>query len=178
MTVTAHGIDTSPVVRGVWLLENILGTPPSPPPPDVEPLDPDIRGATTIRDRLSKHRDIASCYDCHRKIDPLGFALENFNPIGGWRESYGRSAKVDASGELPDGRAFNDIAGLKAVLVEQRSQFVKALTEKLLSYAIGRQVAPSDRPYVDAAIVEAEAKGEGFRDLVTLIVLSKPFRSK
>ncbi len=88
LTLTANGIDTSPVVRGVWLLENILGTPPSPPPPDVEPLDPDVRGATTIRDQLEKHRSNASCIDCHRKMDPLGFALENFDPIGRWRESY------------------------------------------------------------------------------------------
>ncbi len=88
LTLTANGIDTSPVVRGVWLLENLLGTPPSPPPPDVEPLDPDVRGAKTIRQQLNKHRDVASCYDCHRKIDPLGFALENYDPIGRWREAY------------------------------------------------------------------------------------------
>ena len=96
LTQTANGVDTSPVVRGVWLLENLLGTPPSPPPPDVEPLDPDVRGAKTIRQQLDKHRSNPSCYDCHRKIDPLGFALENFDPIGGWRESYDRGAKIDA----------------------------------------------------------------------------------
>jgi hypothetical protein len=178
LTVTANGIDTSPVVRGVWLLENILGTPPSPPPPDVEPLDPDIRGAKTIRDQLSKHRDNASCSDCHRKIDPLGFALENFDPIGKWRETYGRNASIDASGELPNGRSFNDIKELKAILVEQRSQFVKSLTEKLLAYAMGRHIAPTDRPHVDAILAKSVANGDGLRDLVTLVALSRPFRSK
>ena len=178
LTVTANGIDTSPVVRGVWLLENILGTPPSPPPPDVEPLDPDIRGAKTIRDQLSKHRDVASCYDCHRKIDPLGFALENFDPIGNWRETYGRDASIDASGELPNGKAFHDIEGLKMILVAQRSQFAKSLTEKLLAYAIGRRVAPSDRPHVDVILAESAANGEGLRDLITLVVKSEPFCAK
>ena len=98
LTVTANGIDTSPVVRGIWLLENLLGTPPAPPPPDVEPLDPDVRGAQTIREQLEKHRSLASCYDCHRRIDPPGFALENFDAIGGWRDKYPSRAAVDASG--------------------------------------------------------------------------------
>ncbi len=109
LTVSANGIETSPVVRGVWLLDNILGTPPSPPPPDVEPLDPDVRGTTTIRERLNKHRSSASCADCHRKIDPLGFALENFDPIGRWRDTYGKNTKIDASGELPNGKSFQDV---------------------------------------------------------------------
>jgi hypothetical protein len=177
LTVTANGIDTSPVVRGVWLLENILGTPPSPPPPDVEPLDPDIRGAKTIRDQLQKHRDTPACYDCHKKIDPLGFALENFDPIGGWRESYQQKAPVDASGELPNGKKFDDIVGLKSILVEQRQQFTFALAEKLLAYALGRKLAPSDRPHVDRILEELSRQGNGFRDLVRLVVLSEPFRN-
>jgi hypothetical protein len=178
LTVTANGIDTSPVVRGVWLLENILGTPPSPPPPDVEPLDPDIRGAKTIREQLSKHRDVASCYDCHRKIDPLGFALENFDPIGNWRESYERNAKIDAAGELPNGRAFNNIEGLKEILVDQRSLFAKSLTEKLLAYATGRHIMASDRPHIDHIVTESATNGEGLRDLIKLVVMSQPFRAK
>lgn len=178
LTVTANGIDTSPVVRGVWVLENILGSPPAPPPPDVEPLDPDIRGAKTIRDQLKKHRDVASCYECHRKIDPLGFALENFDPIGRWRESYGRNAKVDAAGELPNGEPFNDIRDLKRILVKHRSKFAKALTEKLLSYATGREVTATDRPAIDALLKRAAAKDHGFRDLIALVADSEPFRSK
>ena len=178
LTVTANGIDTSPVVRGVWLLENILGTPPNPPPPDVEPLDPDIRGATTIREQLKKHRETASCFDCHRKIDPLGFALENFDPIGNWRNTYGRQNKIDASGELPSGQIFSGIAELKTLLVERKDQFAQALTSKLISYAIGRQVEVADRPEIDRVVGNVKAQGYGFRDLIKQVVLSEPFRSE
>ena len=177
MTVTANGIDTSPVVRGVWLLENILGTPPSPPPPDVEPIDPDIRGAKTIRDQLKQHRDVASCNDCHRKIDPLGFALENFDPIGNWRNTYGRNTEIDAAGELPNGKSFDDVEGLKAILVEQKDQFAKALTQKLLAYATGRHITPDDRPHIDTILANSQVAGDGFRDLIKLVVQSDPFRS-
>lgn len=177
LTVTANGIDTSPVVRGVWLLENILGTPPSPPPPDVEPLDPDVRGAKTIREQLQKHRTVASCNDCHRKIDPLGFAMENFDPIGRWRTTYGRNTKIDSSGEMPSGQKFDDITGLKKVLVEQHGLFAKALTEKLLSYATGRQLSPADRPDVNAILSTSKESGDGFRDLIKLVIASRAFRS-
>ncbi|MFT7512355.1 MAG: mono/diheme cytochrome c family protein [Candidatus Omnitrophota bacterium] len=176
LTVTANGIDTSPVVRGVWLLENILGTPPPPPPPDVEPLDPDIRGTTTIRDQLRKHRETPSCYDCHQAIDPLGFALENFDPIGGWRTVYDKRNTIDASGELPTGEAFSDVTGLKDILLARKDRFARALTNKLFSYALGRHVAPMDRPHIDGILTELEASGSGFQDLITLVVLSEPFR--
>ena len=178
LTVTANGIETSPVGRGVWMLENILGTPPSPPPDDVEPLDPDIRGAKTIRDQLSKHRDVPSCNECHRKIDPMGFALENFDPIGGWRDTYGRKSKVDASGELPNGKSFENIEGLKTILVEQQDQFARALTEKLLAYSMGRTTGPTDRPHTDQIITDLNQRGGGFRDLVSLVAMSEPFLSK
>ncbi len=177
LTVTANGIDTSPVVRGVWLLENILGTPPSPPPPDVEPLDPDTRGAKTIRDQLAKHRNTASCNDCHRKIDPIGFALENFDAIGRWRDKYDRDAAIDASGQLPGGKSFDDIVGFKEVLLEQRGQFTKALTEKMLAYAIGRHLQPSDRPAVDHILAGLDEQGRGMRDLIKLTVQSETFRA-
>ena len=140
LTVTANGIETSPVVRGVWLLENILGTPPPPPPDDVPVIDPDVRGAKSIRELLSKHRESPNCYGCHQKIDPLGFALENFNPIGQWRTSYGKAGKIDAAGELPSGQAFTDVAGLKKILVERRDLFARMLTERLLAYACGRRM--------------------------------------
>ncbi len=178
LTLTANGIDTSPVVRGVWLLENILGTPPSPPPPDVEPLDPDIRGATTIREQLEKHRSNASCLDCHRKMDPLGFALENFDPIGRWRESYGKNKKVDASGELPGGKKFQNVVGLKKILVQQQDQFARAVTEKLLAYAMGRHLAATDRPHVEVILSETQDAGYRLRDIIQRVVLSEPFRSK
>jgi hypothetical protein len=176
LTVTANGIDTSPIVRGVWLLENILGSPPSPPPPDVEALDPDIRGTKTIRDQLKKHRETPSCYDCHQAIDPLGFALENFNPIGGWRTHYDRRNKIDASGELPSGETFTDVIGLKDILMGRKDRFHRALATKLFSYAVGRHVVPVDRPHIDKILVELEASGSGMQDLITGVVLSEPFR--
>ena len=178
LTLTANGIDTSPVVRGIWVLENLLGTPPSPPPPDVEPLDPDVRNAKTIRDQLSKHRQTPTCYECHRKIDPLGFALENFDAIGRWRESYSRKLLIDASGELPGGRHFEDVVGLKRLLLEQQDAFAFAVTSKLMGYAFGRQVDANDRPQLD--LILAAAKGDQYRlkSLIRQVALSDAFRSK
>jgi len=183
LTASANGIDTSPVVRGIWVLENLLGTPPTPPPPDVEPLEPDIRGATTIRDQLDKHRTVATCNACHRKIDPLGFALENFDPIGGWRDRYPRGRDegpvIDASGKLPTGQAFDDIVGLKEILrTSARPQFARCLTEKMLIYATGRTLEPTDRPAVDDLVARLDERGNGLRDLVLLIVESETFRTK
>ncbi len=174
LTVTANGIDTSPIVRGVWMLENFLGTPPSPPPPDIEPLDPDVRGAKTIRDQLSKHRNNPTCYDCHRKIDPLGFAMENFDAVGRWRSSYGRNTTLDPSGELPDGQAFADIRELKKILLSREDLVARAMTEKMLAYATGRRIVPSDRPNVDRII----ASSEGLHDLIEQVVVSEPFMTK
>ena len=129
LTVTANGIDTSPVYRGVWLLENLLGTPPPPPPPDVEPLDPDIRGMKTIREQLEKHRTVESCRGCHRKIDPLGFALENFDPIGGWL-NYDDRAPIDASGKLPDGSGFEDVVDFKKFSLRSSSYSIERLQKR------------------------------------------------
>jgi hypothetical protein len=183
LTVTANGIDTSPVVRGVWLLENIFGTPPSPPPPDVEPLDPDVRGATTIREQLEKHRGAASCYDCHRKIDPPGFALENFDPIGAWRERYDsgkdrQALAIDAAGELPDGQKFANVVDFKKLLSARTDQFARCLTEKLLAYSIGRTLEPADRPQVERIVASAKAQGYGLKDLIVLVVESDAFQAK
>jgi hypothetical protein len=178
LTVSANGIETSPVIRGVWVLENILGTPPPPPPDNVPPIDPDIRGAKSMRDLLAKHRDNAGCYECHRKIDPLGFALENFDPIGAWRSSYDKGAPIDASGELPNGQKFQNVAELKKVLVERRDQFARMLTERLLGYACGRRIEPLDRPAVDRILGAAKKDDYRFRDLIEQVVLSQTFRSK
>ena len=175
LTVTANGIDTSPVVRGVWLLENMLGTPPSPPPPDVEPIDPDVRGATTIRDQLEKHRSITSCNDCHRKIDPPGFALENFDAIGGWRTSYDRNKKIDSSGQLATGEKFGGVEEFKKLLLSRKELFARALTKKLLEYSIGRHLELPDRPHVDQIVASLTDEGDGLRDLIKRVVVSKPF---
>lgn len=182
LTASANGIDTSPVIRGIWVLENILGTPPSPPPPDVEPLEPDIRGATTIRDQLDKHRKVETCYECHRKIDPLGFALENYDPIGGWRDYYPRGSKtgplIDNSGQLPNGTQFQNVNELKKVLSERIDQFTRCLTEKLLAYSMGRTLEFTDRPEVDAIVEDIQEQGLGMRDLVLRVVQSEAFLTK
>lgn len=176
LTVTANGIDTSPVVRGVWMLENLLGTPPSPPPPDVEPFDPDTRGTTSIREQLEKHRENATCYDCHRKIDPMGFAFESFDAIGQWRDRYDSGVPVDASGTMPDGSTYENVEEFRGVLLTRMPQIARALTSKLLSYATGRRMEPADRPAIDAIVKELEERGNGFYDLVELVITSEPFR--
>jgi hypothetical protein len=158
------------------MLDNVLGTPSSPPPPDVEPLDPDTRGAKTIREQLAKHRNVASCNDCHRKIDPLGFALENFDPIGRWRESYGRRAKIETAGELPSGEKFEDVVGLKEILVERKEVFVRSLVAKMLAYSLGRKLERADRPHIDRITGELAKRNDGLRDLVKLVVASELFQ--
>lgn len=179
LTVSANGIETSPVVRGIWLLENILGTPPPPPPDNVPPIDPDIRGAKSMREILTKHRDNAGCYECHAKIDPPGFALENFDPIGQWRTHYPagkkQGPKIDASGEMPDGARFEDITDFKSLLLKKEAQFRKTLAERLLAYACGRRMEPLDRPQVDAVLAAVEKDGNGLRTLVEHVVLSEVF---
>src|SRR5262249_8639976 len=146
---------TSPIVRGAWVLDRLLGTPPPRPPASVEAVEPDIRGATTIRNQLAKHRDMEACASCHRTIDPPGFALENFDVIGGWRNHYrsigdgepvtvnGKRMRykngptVDAGDVLPDGRQFRDIDQYRELLLSDRDQLARALAIKLLTYAIG-----------------------------------------
>lgn len=179
LTATSNGIETSPVVRGVWILENILGTPPAPPPPDVEPLEPDIRGSKTIREQLANHRKIATCNECHRNIDPLGFALENYDPIGMWRYNYGRNKpKVDASDVMADGSEFNGIVSFKKILLEKQDQFAQCLTEKMLTYATGRTLEATDRPEVERIVNELKDRGYGLKDLVMLVATSEPFLTK
>ena len=126
LAASANGVETSPIVRGIWVLENLLGTPPSPPPEGIEIPEPDIRGAKTVKEILAKHREIESCHDCHRSIDPIGFALENFDPIGQWRTHYPLAEqsdqelglKVDATG-VYQGKAFEGIVEMKQALMER-----------------------------------------------------------
>ena len=181
LTTTSNGVETSPVVRGIWVLENILGTPPSPPPPDVEPLEPDIRGATTIREQLVKHRKVETCAECHRKIDPLGFAMESFDPIGRHREDYLNESgdvinEVDTAGELPTGQSFQDLDELKLVLLERKHYFARCLTEKMLIYALGRELSFGDRATVRQILGDLERRGNGLQDLVELVVTSEAFQ--
>ena len=175
LTLTANGIDTSPVVRGVWVLEHLLGMPPSPPPPDVEPLDPDVRGAKSIRDQLEKHRSNPACFDCHQEIDPLGFALEQFDPIGGLRTRYPSGQAIDTSGELPNGHKFQNIADIKQELARQQDFFHRAIASKLLGYGIGRHPEPLDRRHIES-ILDKAGPSVGLRDLVIETVMSEAFR--
>lgn len=175
LTASANGVDTSPVVRGIYVLEKLLGYTPPPPPPDVPAIEPDIRGAKTIREPLEKHREAATCAACHRKIDPLGFALENFDAVGGWREAYGRSSPIDAAGKLPNGDAFSTVPEFRKLIVDRSDQFSRCLAGKLLTYALGRELEIGDRPATDKILAELELTKGGLRDLVRLVVLSEPF---
>ena len=177
LTASANGVDTSPVVRGIFVLEKLLGYTPPPPPPDVPAIEPDIRGAVTIREQLEKHRENAACAECHRKIDPLGFALENFDAVGAWRDKYAGKTPVDATGELPGGDSFSTTAEFRKQLVDRQGQFKRCLVEKLLTYALGRELDASDRPTTNRILSELDAKQGGLRDLIHLIVLSKPFQN-
>jgi hypothetical protein len=184
MKVTANGTTTSPVLRGAWVLERILGTPPPKPPPDVGAIEPDIRGATTIREQLAKHRDNPSCATCHVKIDPPGFALESFDVIGGWRERY-RSVvrskpgpKVDPSDVLPDGRRFRDVDEFKKLLLDDKDQLARAMAEKLLAYGTGAAPAKADKPDVEAIVRHVRDKNYGFKSLIHEIVQSPLFQTK
>ena len=178
LTTSANGVDTSPVVRGIWILDNLLGTPPSPPPPDVDIPEPDARGELTIRQLYAKHRTIESCNDCHKKIDPLGFSLENFDAIGSWRSEYESGHKVDPSGQMPGGESFKDVVGLKQIMARDLKPFSRNLTAKLITYATGRTMNASDRPEIDAIINQLESERGGLRDLVKHVVTSKTFLSK
>jgi hypothetical protein len=178
LTVSANGIETSPVTRGVWMLENIFGTPPAPPPDDVPALDPDVRGAKTIRDSLTKHRASPACMSCHSHIDPPGFALESFDPIGRWRDKYPGGAPIDASGELASGEKFQNIVGLREALQRRRPAFTRFLTDRLLTYACGRKFDAADKPGIDSIAAAVAKKGYGLRDLVEMVVLSEAFRNR
>ena len=174
LTITANGIETSPVTRGVFLLENILGTPPPPPPDDVPAIDPDVRGAKSIRELLSKHRESPNCYGCHQKIDPLGFALENFDAIGDWRPRIGKT-KIDSSGELPSGEKFDDVSGLKKILVQRKDLFARMLTDRLLTYACGRRMEALDEATIERIVAELPKKLYGLRSLIEAVIMSEPF---
>jgi hypothetical protein len=196
LKVTANGTTTSPVARGAWVLDRLLGTPPPPPPANVSAIDPDIRGATTIREQLARHRQDAACAACHARIDPPGFALESFDVIGGWRDHYRTSGNgeevivdgrrmpylkgpaVDPADTLADGRAFADIDGLKRLLLEDKDQLARALTARLLTYATGRAPDAADRPQVQTIVDRIRERDYRLRTLVHEVVQSELFRTK
>ncbi|MGB7343310.1 MAG: DUF1592 domain-containing protein [Pirellulaceae bacterium] len=175
LTASANGVDTSPVVRGIYISEKILGYTPPPPPPDVPAIEPDIRGAVSIREQLERHRESATCAECHRKIDPLGFALENFDAIGRWRKEYEKKMPIDSAGNLPGGESFQTVSEFRKLLVNRQDQFNRCLTEKLMTYALGRTLEIRDRPGVDKICKEMTGSDKGLRDLIQAIVSSESF---
>jgi hypothetical protein len=178
LTVTSYATRTSPVIRGNWVLENIIGTAPPPPPADVPALEENTVDATlSVRARLEEHRANPACASCHDLMDPVGFALENFDAIGRWREfEYGE--KIDVSGGLPDGSVFDGVANLENGLLERPELFVRALSEKLLTFALGRGVEAYDAPAIRKIIEEAEANEYRFSSLILGIVKSVPFQMR
>lgn len=199
LKVTANGTNTSPVLRGAWVMENIMGQTVPPPPADAPSVEPDIRGATTLREQLARHRNVESCSVCHAKIDPAGFALENFDPIGGWRVNYRTMGEgkrsgillnpyahvstvyriglpVDATGQTPAGETFQDIREFKRLMLEHRQEIATGLTNKLLTYAIGRRIGFSDRPDIERIVNNVAQKDYGIRTLIHEIVQSEMFR--
>lgn len=200
LKLTTNATYTSPVKRGAWILERILGLPPSPPPPNVAAIEPDIRGAVTIREQLDKHKSVKSCAACHVQIDPPGFALESFDVVGGWRDTYrtkegGGTNKyvslvnypdkkvwlakpVEASGETAGGEKFADIDDYKKILLRDPDQLTRNLAEKLLIYATGSTLQFADREEIERMVADVGAKRHGFRSLIHAVVGSRVFQSK
>lgn len=184
LTVSANGVETSPVTRGVWVSENLLGIHPAPPPDEVPAIEPDVTGATTIRERLAKHSADRTCAECHRKIDPLGFSLESFDPVGRWRDKYPKPKKgpapvVDASGEFPSGEIYQDFAGFRDILLETREElFTRHLARQLLAYTTGRLMESADDYVVEDILEQTEKNGRGLRTLVTQCLKSEIFLSR
>ena len=200
LKVTANGTYTSPVLRGAWILENILGQPTSPPPDNVGSIEPDIRGATTIREQLAKHRNIESCAACHKKIDPPGFALECYDPIGGMRTEYRTMAQdgkhsglkqapftyawvryrigqpVDSTARMPDGKPIKDVRDFRKILASDPDQLAKNLVKKLMTYALGRKMGFADRAEIRNIVRQVQQQKYGFRSLVHAIVQSPAFQ--
>jgi hypothetical protein len=186
LTVSANGVETSPVTRGVWVSENILGTRPPPPPDEVPAIDPDVSGATTIRERLAKHSTDRTCAECHRKIDPLGFSLENFDPVGRWRDTYPKpkkkelpAPKIDSSGEFPSEETYQDFAGFKKIIRETRADFfTRHLIRQVLSYASGRHMEIADEAEIEQIHGRLKKEGLGLRSLLEACLTSEIFRSR
>ncbi len=180
LTATSYANRTSPVLRGKWVLTNILGTPPPPPPPDVSDLPE--RGAdgqqANIRDRLLQHRADPACSGCHAPMDPLGLALENYDAIGRWRVTGEAGVPIDASGQMPNGAQFYGLQGLRELLLERRDEFVGTVTEKLLAYAMGRPPEYFDKPTIRSIVRDTALENHSWSSIIVGIVLSTPFRNR
>jgi hypothetical protein len=178
LTVTSYANRTSPVLRGKWILENILGAPPPAPPPDVPALEEtESVKYESMRERMEQHRKNPACAVCHANIDPLGFAMENFNAVGEWR-THERGKMIDPSGTLPDGTKFSGPSGLREVLISREREFVATVTKKLLTYALGRGIEHYDMPAVREIMESASDNGYRWSDLIVNIVDSVPFQMR
>jgi hypothetical protein len=178
LAVSSYPTRTSVVIRGKYILQNILGTPPPPPPPDVPQLDEQAVGTKmSLRKQMESHRTNAICASCHSRMDPLGFALENYDAIGKWRTRDG-DFPVDASGVLPDGKSFSTPAEMRKILTERIDEFARTLTEKMLVYSLGRGLERYDRPTVRQITTKLESSGYGLQTLVREVVNSLPFQSR
>ncbi len=198
LKVSANGTNTSPVIRGVWVLDRILGLPPQPPPPGVPGVEPDIRGATTLREILEKHRSTESCNSCHRSIDPPGFALESYDVIGGWRDRFrrlgagdpvrlrveGRNVRyrlgppVDAAGQIPTGEKFSDFPSFQKLLLARADDVARCVAEKLLTFGTGRELGYSDRAELARLVADSRSRSHPTRDLLHALIQSPIFLSK
>jgi mono/diheme cytochrome c family protein len=180
LTVTSYPNRTSPVLRGKWVLTNILGTPPPPPPADVPGLPESGEGGkpATVRDRMERHRRNPACAACHAPMDPLGLALENYDPIGTWRAVGETRLPIDASGALPDGSRFVGPSGLRDLVLERKEQFVGTLVEKLLAYALGRRLEHYDRPVVRQVVRDAARDNYRWSAIIGGIAASRPFQMR
>jgi hypothetical protein len=180
LTITSYANRTSPVNRGKWVLENLLATPPPPPPPNVPALKTEANDTgkpLTMREAMIRHRADPVCASCHARMDPIGFAMENFDGVGRWRD-HDSGHPIDASGVFPGGAKFEGMAGLKAVLLARPDQFVSTIAEKLLMYGIGRNVQYFDQPLVRAIVGESARNHYTFASLVLGVVKSAPFQMR
>ncbi|MDB6140037.1 MAG: hypothetical protein JWO94_3109 [Verrucomicrobiaceae bacterium] len=200
LKTTANGTTTSPVKRGAFVMDKLLGIVPTPPPPDAGSVEPDTRGTTTIREQLAKHKRNATCAGCHLKMDPYGFALESFDVVGEWRDRYRATGwegpeetrktlhgkrieyhfgpEVDCTGQMPDGRAFKDVNELRGMLAADPKRLARAFTGKLVTYATGADISFADRTAVEKILARTKASGYGLRSLIVEVILSDMFLDK
>jgi hypothetical protein len=181
LLVTSHANTTSPVLRGKWVLENILGAPPPAPPADLDTaLKPEPAGAppSTMREQMERHRANPQCANCHRVTDPIGFALENFDVVGAWRTTNEAGRPIVTGDELTDGTKIANVQGLRAALLKRPDVFVQTLTEKLMTYALGRGLTYQDMPVVRAIVRNARPDGYRFSSVISGIVKSAPFQMR
>jgi hypothetical protein len=189
LSITSNGTRTSPVVRGTWVLKNLLGTDPGLPVENVGEIAPKVPGIdkATVRQRLAIHRELPQCARCHNKIDPLGLSLENYNAAGEWRlkEGFGYKGRIgdndpviDASARMPDGSEFTGVSGLQDQLLKKEDLFLRCLADKMFTYALGREMGYSDKKHLDDAVAHLKQTDKSLRSLIHFIVTSEPFTTK